>query len=95
MAWNKNQLLHRSIPELIHLPFGFTAKVVQIPHAEFVEEAGDGRTKAVWIHEEYTIYLDESRTLRRRRADLVHELLHVVADYQEQVLSSRYANPKG
>ena len=82
------------IPTTVRFPFGFRAKVVQVEHADFVEDFG-WRTKAAWVHEEMTIYLDQSRPIRKRRADLAHELLHVVTDWQAQVLSSRHADAKG
>ena len=84
---------HR-IPATVRLPFGFKVKIVQVEHEDFVEDFG-GRTKAAWVDEERTIYLDKSRPIRRRRADLAHELGHVIMDYQAQVLASRHADAKG
>ena len=82
------------IPKSVRLPFGFKAKVVHLEHEDFKEDFG-ARAKAAWVEEERTIYLDRSRPIRKRRADLAHEVLHFVADWQSSVLLSRYADAKG
>lgn len=83
-----------TIPCRVRFPFGYTVKVLQVEHEDFVDDFG-ARTRAAWVDEERTIYLDLSRPIRKRRADLAHELLHVVTDWQADVLSSRHADAKG
>lgn len=82
------------IPATVRFPFGFRVKVAQVEHEDFVDDFG-GRTKAAWVDEEMTIYLDRSRPIRKRRADLAHELMHVATDFQSAVLASKYADAKG
>ena len=84
----------KRIPATVRLPFGFKVKIIQVAHEDFVNDFG-ARSKAAWVDDERTIYLDQSRPIRKRRADLAHELGHVVMDYQAQVLGSRYADAKG
>ena len=82
------------IPATVRFPFGFRAKIVQLDHADFIEDFG-ARTKAAWVHDEMTIYLDASRPIRKRRADLAHEVGHFFMDWQVSVLGSKHADAKG
>lgn len=86
-------MVHR-IPATVRFPFGYKVKVLQVEHEDFADDFG-AKTKAAWVEEEMTIYLDRRRPIRKRRADLAHELLHVVTDWQSQVLASRHADAKG
>ena len=82
----------KAIPKSIRLP-GFKVKVIQLEHEDFVEDFG--RCKGAWMDEEMTIYLDRSRPISKRRADLAHEMLHVVTDWQACVLAARNTDAKG
>ena len=82
------------IPATVRFPFGYKVKVLQVEHEDFIEDFGV-RTRASWVDEEMTIYLDRSRSIRKRRADLAHELGHVLMDFQAEVLGSKYADAKG
>lgn len=73
------------IPKYIDMPFGYTVEVKQLNHKDFVEENGDG-CFATWSTDDRTIYLDKSRDIKKRRADLVHEMIHVVGDWQAYIL---------
>ena len=82
----------KAIPRSVRLP-GFKAKIVQMEHADFIEEFGRG--KAYWVDEEMTIYLDRSRPIRKRRADLIHEIGHFYLDWQALMLGHRNVDAKG
>ena len=82
----------KKIPKSVRLP-GFKAKIVQLDHDEFIEDFG--RSKAHWVDEEMTIYLDRSRPIRKRRADLLHEIGHFYLDWQVMCLGQRNVDSKG
>lgn len=81
------------IPRYINLPFGYRVQVVQLPDSEFNEEIG-ADALAGWVVEEKQIYLRSSRNLKQRRADLAHEMLHVVSDWQVELLGGKHADVK-
>jgi len=81
------------LPKLVRLPFGYVARVVLLEHDDFI--ADFGRAKASWVGEEMTIYLDRSRSIRKLRADLAHEVGHVCLDWSNDVLQSKYTDGKG
>ena len=81
------------IPTRITLPFDYIIKVRQLCNRDFDEETGGG-CLACWIVEEQTIYLRKNRPIRKRRADLAHELLHAAADFQTALLATHQANVK-
>lgn len=81
------------IPQWVTLPFHYRVQVKQIPDSDFNEEIG-ADALAGWVVEEKTIYLRSSRTLKQRRADLAHEMLHVVSDWQVEILGSKHADVK-
>ena len=83
----------KRIPGRIRFPFGYTVKVVQLDHREFEEETGGG-CLACWMTDERTIYLDKSRPIKKRRADLSHEVLHAAADWQVWVIGTKHADVK-
>jgi len=80
------------IPKTVRLP-GFKIKIVQLEHDEFVDDFG--RCKGAWVGEEMTIYLDRSRPIRKRRADLIHEVGHAYLDWQALMLGHRNVDAKG
>lgn len=81
------------IPTVIDLPFGYEIEVKQLPHKAFVAECGAG-VYAMWDVDDKTIYLNKSRPIKKRRADLVHELGHAVLDLQVKVLGSGFADSR-
>jgi Zn-dependent peptidase ImmA (M78 family) len=83
------------IPHFIDLPFGYEVEVKQLTHKEFVEEMGQD-AYAGWDVGEHggTIYLDKSRDIKKRRADLAHELGHAFLDFQARVLGGKHADAK-
>ena len=82
----------KAIPKSVRLP-GFKVKIVQLDHDDFVDDFG--RAKGAWMDEEMTIYLDRSRPIRKRRADLVHEVGHAYLDWQAIMLGCRNVDAKG
>ena len=84
------------IPKYIDLPFGFEIEIKQLSHKAFVEEAGED-CYACWQVEENggTIFLDKSRDIKKRRADLCHEVIHAVADWQVAMLGGPKTDAKG
>ena len=83
----------KRIPSSITLPFGFVVKIAQLHDREFEEETGGG-CLACWMVDDHTIYLRLSRSIKKRRADLAHEVLHAAADWQVWVLGTPHADPK-
>lgn len=81
------------IPNQVVLPFGYVVKIVQLPDREYDDEAGND-SFASWFCEEKTIYLRKKRPIRKRRADLAHELLHACADWQVWLLATHQADVK-
>ncbi len=79
----------KRIPTRINLPFHYRVEVVQLSNTDYNEECGDD-SLACWIVGNGcgTIYLRKSRSVRKRRADLAHELLHACADFQTWLISS-------
>jgi Zn-dependent peptidase ImmA (M78 family) len=79
----------KRIPTRINLPFGYRVSILQLPKTDYNAECGDD-SLACWIvgHGGGTIYLNTSRSVRKRRADLAHELLHACADFQTWLISS-------
>lgn len=78
------------IPRYLDLPFGYTVEIKQLSHKSFVDEWGEG-CYAIWDVDDNggTIFLDKSRPIKKRRADLVHEVIHAVADFQVKILGNR------
>lgn len=77
------------IPKYIDLPFKYTVEVKQLNHKAFVEECGED-CYACWDVGEHggTIYLDKSRDIKKRTADLVHEMGHAFMDFQARILGN-------
>lgn len=75
---------HR-IPQYIDFPFNYTIEVKQVSHKTFIEEGG-ADAYALWFSDDRTILLDKSRPHKKRVADLVHELIHAVGDFQAHIL---------
>ncbi|NGZ94948.1 MAG: hypothetical protein CV089_02235 [Nitrospira sp. WS110] len=82
------------LPKHIHLPWNFIVKVVQLSPEALYELAGPG-VQACWTSDDRTIYLDKTRSIRCRRADLAHEMLHAVADWEVWVMGSHLSDVKG
>lgn len=81
------------IPKYIDLPFGYEVEVRQLSHKAYVDQWGEG-SYACWDVDDRVIYLDKSRDIKKRRADLAHEMLHAVSDWQVMVLGSHHADAK-
>lgn len=82
------------IPRRVVLPFGFKVKIKQVRKKQwrkiYKENFGDGDyngTAAFCYHDNdtATIVLQLNRTPQERKEDLVHELQHVMIEYQEYV----------
>ena len=83
------------IPHYITLPFGYEIEIEQLTHKAFTEEYGDDCYACRVVGENGgTVYLDKSRDIKKRRADLVHEVLHAVADWQVKLLGGPRADAK-
>jgi Zn-dependent peptidase ImmA (M78 family) len=70
------------IPRTVRLPFDYHVKVRQVTRKEIRLRVGDDCV-AGWVAADRTIYLIRSRSLRDKRADLAHELGHVMVDFAE------------
>lgn len=83
------------IPKYVDLPFGYEVEIRQLGHRQFVEECGEGIC-AMWQVEDQggVVYLDKSRDIKKRRADLAHEIGHAVLDWQARILGGRHADAK-
>lgn len=81
------------LPTRIRLPWGYLISVVELSSAEYAENCGED-SLACWIAEERRIYLRAARPIKKKRADLAHELLHAVADWQVSLLGSDHADSK-
>ncbi len=85
----------KRIPAYIELPWGFEIEVVQLSHKAFVEECGEDCVAAWEVgNNGGTIFLDRSRDIKKRRADLAHEVGHAFLDFQVHVLGSAHADAK-
>lgn len=84
------------IPRYIDFPFGYEVEVKQLSHKAFVEECG-ADCHAMWEVGEHggVIYLDKSRDIKKRVADLAHEIGHAFIDWQCKILGSKHADAKG
>ena|SRR2546425_10576889 len=83
------------IPKHIKLPFGCLVDVQQVSNMEWTEEYdrtySDKKSDDCFAfckesEERTVIYLDKSRGKRKMRADLLHELVHIVLDLQAATL---------
>lgn len=81
------------IPKRVVLPFGYVITVKQLSNKE-VESLLGVDTIAGWVVEDKSIYLDKSRPVKKRRADLAHELVHALADWQAHVLGTQMGDAK-
>ena len=70
----------KRIPTRVRLPFGYDVRVRQVSKRECQEAVGCDAL-AGWVASDRTVYLIRSRPIRLKRADLAHELQHVLIDY--------------
>jgi len=82
------------IPRRVILPFGFTVKIKQLRKKLWKQaydaafaDGGHKATAAFFTSDDTTatIFLQRNRTPQERKEDLVHELQHVMVEYQEYV----------
>ena len=82
------------IPRRVVLPFGFTVRIKQLRKKAwkkaYDDAFSDGAHKDAAAFNTYkdniaTIFLQRNRTPQDRKEDLVHELQHVMVEYQEYV----------
>ena len=78
------------IPTTVNLPFGYTIRVRQVSKRECEDRVGFNAL-AGWVADERTVYLTKSRTIKQRRADLGHELQHVLVDYLSALIDQGLA----
>lgn len=83
--------MRKRIPASIKFPFGYTVKILQLCDTEFDNETGGG-CLACWMVDDLAIYLRTSRPVKKRRADLAHEVLHAAADWQVWLLGTKHAD---
>jgi Zn-dependent peptidase ImmA (M78 family) len=83
------------IPRYVDLPFGYEVEIKQLGRKAFQEECGSD-CYAQWEVSGHggTIYLDKSRDIKKRRADLAHELGHALLDWQARILGGKQADAK-
>lgn len=86
------------IPTRIVLPFGFIVTVKVTDPCQFKDELGRSLNQkdcyAWWLHEQRIIYLSTKRTIKQRRADLIHEMGHVLTDWQSDMQWRREVDVK-
>ena len=86
------------IPKRIVMPFGWAVTVKVCDPMSFKDALGrslnDPDCFAWWIHEKRTIYLSTKRSMRQRRADLIHEMGHVLTDWQSDMQWRREVDVK-
>lgn len=83
------------IPQYIDFPFGYLIEVRQLRRAAFIEENG-ADVFATWESGKNggTVYLDKSRPVEKRRADLAHELIHAALDFQAKIIGGKHGDAK-
>lgn len=83
------------IPRYIDFPFGYEVEVRQLGKKQFQEECGSD-CFATWEVGDNggVVYLDKSRDIKKRRADLAHEIGHAFLDWQAKVLGGQHADAK-
>ena len=88
------QIMMYYIPRRVVLPFGFTVGIKQLRkkawkkvYDEAFSDGGHKDTAAFNVYKDNkaTIYLQLNRSPQERKEDLVHELQHVMVEYQEYV----------
>ena len=86
------------IPNRIVFPFGWSVRVKVTDPVNFKDALGRPLNEpdcyAWWIHEQRIIYLSTKRTMRQRRADLIHEMGHVMTDWQSDMQWCREVDVK-
>jgi Zn-dependent peptidase ImmA (M78 family) len=84
------------IPTKVVFPFKYIVKIEQVSSEELGIATNDPQPGyAAWSVDKQTIYLDKSRPIKNRRADLVHELGHAFLDWQAWILNTPLAEAKG
>lgn len=88
--------MRKRIPKYVDFPFGYEVEIKQLSRAQFVEECGSD-CYACWESGDSggVIFLDRSRPIKKRRADLAHEILHAAADFEARLLGTALADAKG
>lgn len=83
------------IPKYVEFPFGYEVEIRQLSKKQFLEECGP-ECYAMWevAGNGGTVYLDKSRDIKKRRADLAHELGHALLDWQARILGGNHADAK-
>ena len=83
------------IPRYIDLPFGYLVEVKQLSRRAFIDENG-ADVFATWESGENggVVYLDRSRPVDKRRADLAHELIHAALDFQAKIIGGAHGDAK-
>jgi Zn-dependent peptidase ImmA (M78 family) len=79
------------LPKTLVFPFGYRVKVKIVTPTEVAEENEGEPADGLWDAATRTIYLSSGVPLRRRRAVLIHEMFHAVADFQHQMLDDGVA----
>ena len=74
------------LPRTLVFPFGYRVTVKVVSRTEIAEAGGGGDpADGLWDAATRTIYLSKAVSARRRRAVLIHEMFHALADYQHQM----------
>jgi len=94
-----------AVPASFTFPFGYHVEIHTLSRTEYKKQwkrlypndLPNARPRAMCEDLEggYRIYLDKSRTLRRLRADLTHEVGHAFLDWQVWLLNGRHADATG
>jgi Zn-dependent peptidase ImmA (M78 family) len=73
------------LPRTLVFPFGYRVTVKLVTTTEMAE-MDDGGADGLWLVDRRTIFLSKAIPVRRRRAVLIHEMMHALLDYQHEML---------
>lgn len=88
--------MNTSIPKTVRFPFGYVVKVVTVKDRDELGIATHDPDPgySAFDPETRTIYLQKSRPIRLRRADLIHEVGHACIDWAHEAYNT-IAEAKG
>ena len=79
------------LPKTLVFPVGYRVKVKVVSPTQMSAEFDCSAVDGLWDVESRTIYLSSRVPARRRRAVLIHEMFHAIADFQHQMMDDGVA----
>lgn len=79
------------LPKTLVFPFGYRVKVKVVTPTQMSQEFDCSNADGLWDVESRTIYLSSRVPVKRRRAVLIHEMYHALADFQHQMMDDGVA----